>query len=95
MKIWKLTPINLDFAGWCCSNYKGVAIVRAKNEEEARDIAKWKFWSLAEKISSAQETPSSPWDNPAVVECTELLNSNYPKDGPAELLEPEIEDSDI
>ena len=88
MKIWRLSPIDPDFAGWCCSNYKGIAIVRAKDAEETRKIANKHFWILAEKISSSQDTPSSPWVNPAVVECTELLNSNYPKDGPAELLEP-------
>ena len=93
MKIWKLSPIDLDFAGWCCSDYQGDAIVRAEDEEEARDIATQHFSILAEKISSSQETPRSPWNDSTVVKCIELSNSNYSTDGLAKLLKPM--DSDI
>ena len=88
MKIWKLSPLDLDFAGWCGSRYKGDAIVRAEDEEEARKIANQRFFILPEKVSSCQETPRSPWDDLPVVKCIELDNSDYPTDGPAELLEP-------
>ena len=54
MKIWKLSPLDLDFAGWCCSCHKGDAIVRAEDEEEARNIANQRFLILAEKVSSCQ-----------------------------------------
>ena len=87
MKIWKLSPLDLDFAGWCCSTYQGDAIARAKDEEEARNIATKYFGILAEKVSSGQETPCNPWNDSTVVECIELDNSNYSTDGPAELLE--------
>ncbi len=88
MKIWKLTPINPDFAGWCCSCYKGDAIVRAEDPDKAREIVALRFLELTEKTSSCQKTPSSPWYDPAVVECIELDNSKYSKDGEPELLEP-------
>ena len=88
MKIWKLIPVDLDFHGWCGSSYKGEAIVRARNEEEARDIASLNFRIFAQKDSPAQQTPSSPWINHAVVKCEELENSKYSTDGPSELLEP-------
>ena len=89
MKIWRLSPLNPNFAGWCCSRYQGDAIVRAEDEEKARDIAYRHFWSLAEKVSPCQETPRSPWKDSSVVKCIELDNSKYSTDGPAELLEPE------
>jgi len=88
MKIWKLSPIDLDFSGWCCSSYQGDAIVRAEGEEEARNIASQHFGIFAEKISSSQETPRSPWNDSSVVKCIELDNSKYSKDSLAKLLEP-------
>ena len=94
MIIWKLSPlVDFDSVDWCCSSHKGDAIVRAKDEEEARDIAFKHFFSLAEKVSSCQETPRSPWNDSTVVKCIELDNSNYSTDGPAELLE--LADFDI
>lgn len=88
MKIWKLSPLDLDFDGWCYSRYKGDAIVRAENEKKARKIAAYDFGNLTKKISGSQETPRSPWDNSKVVKCIELDNSNYTTDGPSKLLEP-------
>ena len=88
MKIWKLSPLNLDFAGWCCSIHKDEAIVRAEDEEEARNIATQNFGIFAEKVP-CQETPHNPWNDSTVVKCIELDNSKYSTDGPAELLEPE------
>ena len=88
MKIWNLSPLDIHFAGWCCSRYQGDAIVRAEDEEEARNIATQHFGILAKKVSSSQETPRSPWNDSTVVKCIELGNSKYSTDGPAELLEP-------
>ena len=87
MKIWKLTPVDLEFAGWCCSIHKGDAIVRAEDEQKARRIATQQFGVIAEKVSSCQETPHNPWFDSTVVKCNELDNSKYSTDGPAELLE--------
>jgi len=92
MKIWKLSPINIDSAVWIGSYYKGDAIVRAKDEKEAKNIANQKLWSLVGKVSPCQETPHSPWLESSEVECIELNNSKYSKDGPAMLLEPECFD---
>ena len=89
MKIWKLSPLDLNFAGWRYSEHKGDAIVRAEDEKEARDLAVRHFSSMAEKVSPCQETPRSPWDNSSVVECIELDNSEYPTDGLAKVLKPE------
>ncbi len=88
MKIWKLSPIDLDFAGWCYSRHKGDAIVRAEDEKKAREIAAFDFSNFTKKISGSQETPRSPWDNSTVVKCIELENSNYSTDGLPKLLEP-------
>ena len=87
MKIWKLSPLDLDFAGWCCSDYKGDITIRAEDEEEARNIATQRYGSATVKVPG-QETPTNPWNDSTVVKCIELDNSNYSTDGPAELLEP-------
>ena len=92
MKIWKLSPLDLDFAGWCCSIHKDDAIVRAEDEEEARNIATQNFGICAEKVPG-QETPSNPWNDSTVVKCIELDNSKYSTDGSPGLLE--SEDLDI
>ncbi len=88
MKIWKLSPLDLNFAGWGCRPYHGDLIVRAEDEEEARNIATQKFGAVVLK-EPGQETPLNPWNDPIAVKCIGLDNSNYSTDGPAELLEPE------
>jgi len=88
MKIWKLSPLDIDFAGWCFSIHKGDAIVRAEDEEEARNIATQHFRIAAKKVPG-QETPLNPWNYSTVVKCIELDNSKYSTDDPAGLLEPE------
>ena len=92
MKIWKLSPIDNDFVGWCCSTHKGDTIVRAKDEEEARNIATKNFSISAQKVPG-QKTPHNPWNDSSVVKCIELYNSKYSTDGPSGLLEPEVSDT--
>ena len=87
MKIWKLSPLDLDFAGWGCRPHHGDLIVRAEDEEKARNIATQKFRAAVPKLPG-QETPLNPWNDSTVVECIELDDSNYSTDGSAELLEP-------
>ena len=87
MKIWQLSPLDPDSHSWCRSDHKGEAIVRAENEREARQIAVMHFGRAAEKVP--YQEPFFPWDEPSVVKCIELENSEYSLDGPAELLEPE------
>jgi hypothetical protein len=95
MKIWKLSPLDPDFAGWCYSRHLGDAIVRAEDEEQARDIAALRFRRLIPKKRPCQETPRSLWKNPTVVKCIELENSDYSTHGLPRLLEPEPEDFNI
>ena len=88
MKIWKLSPIDPDSPDWCNSDYQGVAIIRAEDEREARDIADHAFRGLPEKVSPCQKTPSSPWGDSAVTKCIELKDSEYDTKGLAKVLEP-------
>lgn len=89
MKIWKLSPLDLNSPDWCNGNYQDDAIIRAEDEKEARKIAVLRFFSLAIKNGPCQETPLSPWDDSSVVKCIELDNSEYSTDGPAKVLKPE------
>ena len=88
MKILKLFPLDPDSSDWRCSTHKGVAIVRADNEDQARDIARDNLNAIAKQESSCEKTPSSPWTNEEVVGCVPLDDSPYSIDGPPKLLEP-------
>lgn len=89
MKIFKLSPHDLGSVHWSSSSYKGLAIVRAEDEEEARDIATKHFLILARKRTPGQETPRSPWNDSKIVKCIEVANSKYSTEGDPVLLEPE------
>jgi hypothetical protein len=86
MPIWKLEPRNLTDHNWKASNYKGKVIVRASNGEEARQEASGKYHEMTKyKI---EDTVHSPWENPDLVTCTRLENSEYDEDGQTQILYP-------
>ena len=43
MAIWRLTPVDLDDPSWEASSHRGYAIIRAENEDAAREIAQQAF----------------------------------------------------
>jgi hypothetical protein len=92
MKLWKLSPIDPNSATWDSSCYKGDAIIRAEDEKEARSEAVHCFFNLVIYNGPSQETPRSPWNDSLVVQCIELENSEHSTDGPAELIEPNLQD---
>jgi hypothetical protein len=81
MPIWKLNPINLQAEDWKRSTYKGDAIIRAKDEDEARDVAACHFDHAA--LITTPKTLLSPWPNPALVRCVQLESN-----GPSTVLDP-------
>jgi len=38
MAIWRLTPVDLDEPSWEASSHRGYAIIRAQNEDAAREM---------------------------------------------------------
>ncbi len=88
MPIWKLTPIDTSSDHWRASAQKDYAIVRAASEGEARAQATSKF-RIATKRVPGGDTVFSPWDQPKLVRCQRLENSNYEEKGPPAVLYPD------
>ena len=87
MPIWKLSPINLQAEDWKRSTYKGDAIIRAKDENEARDVAACHFDHAA--LITTPKTLLSPWPNSALVKCVQLeSDGSWEVDGPPAVLDP-------
>ncbi len=88
MAIWKLEPTNLESPDWQISSYVGRAIVRAPDATSARRMAAEQFTRAARTPLIGQDSPASPWTNPELVTCTELADSDFDPEGPAEVLDP-------
>ncbi len=87
MPIWKLEPTNIESTDWQGSYYKGPVVVRAKNDNVARDLASEKF-GIAVSIELGQNTPERPWVQEELVKCKQLRNLEYEEAGPEEILSP-------
>ena len=88
MLIYKLTPTEKTSDHWRASSYKGDVVIRAEDEDEARNIAKLKFLKAVKRISKYQDTPISPWSDSDLVKCERLENSDYDENGLAGVLFP-------
>jgi hypothetical protein len=87
MPIWELISTDQKSDQWRASKYRGRVVVRALNEDKARDLASSKFHDASRGVPGG-DTPLSPWRQPALVVCRCLKNSAYDKNGPDEILEP-------
>jgi hypothetical protein len=67
MKLWKLTPVNLNDPGWNRSAYKGEVVVRAKSNADARDVA---YRAFVDSDVTHHELGPCPWETQAQVDCT-------------------------
>lgn len=88
MAIWKLLPTKKESPDWDQSTYRGVVIVRAENEQEARLCAMQRFTTAVEKLRRVQETRTCPWTQSELVTCEQVVGSNHPPDGASIVLEP-------
>jgi hypothetical protein len=87
MPIWKLSPIDLKAEDWKRSTHKKNSIIRAKDEDEARDVAACCFDHAA--LVTTPNTLLSPWPNPALVQCVQLeSDGSWEADGPPAVLDP-------
>ena len=87
MMIWKLTPIDVESNEWQYSTHKDIAIVRAKNEEQARSLANGAFAMPNEHVPGA-ETRHMIWGQSDLVTCETIDDWDGETDGPVEVLYP-------
>src|SRR4051812_17886608 len=84
--IWKLTPLKTNDTVWNSTNYRGIVIVRARNEQDARVCAMRRFGIVVPKILK-EKTPVCPWLQGEMVACERLKDSSYDRIGDSMVLE--------
>lgn len=88
MKIWKLSPIDLNHRDWDRSEFRKEIIVRAESEDKARKFAKIKL-NIAACKDTASKGQENPWTNPVLVSVVEVTDESYSNTGKEEILYPE------
>ena len=87
MPIWKLTPLDLHDPNWEASSHRGIAIVRARDEADARATAAKAFDAKTRfKPGKGQRLP--PWKRVELVKVERIDDGRYEADGPAAVLTP-------
>lgn len=87
MPLWKLTPIDPLDPNWEASDYRGRVIVRARDEEMARDVAQQAF-GIKTRFPPGAGVKAPPWKRPDLVTVELIEDERYDPEGPAEVLDP-------
>ena len=66
MAVWMLTPVDLDDPNWEASSHRGPAIVRAPDEQKARETAERAF-DVKPGFRPGQGVRVPPWSRAALV----------------------------
>jgi hypothetical protein len=89
MPIWKLTPLDLDDPNWQASSHRAVAVVRARDEADARAVAAAAF-DVKTRFSPRHGQHFPPWKRDALVKAERIDDQRYAAEGPAAVLEPSL-----
>ncbi len=89
MPIWKLTPLDLSDPSWEASAHRGLAIVRARDESDARATAA-KAFDVKTRFGPRGGAKFPPWKRAALVKAERIDDRRYEAEGPAGVLEPSI-----
>jgi hypothetical protein len=87
MPLWKLQPLDLSDPNWEASSHRGVVIVRAPDEESARDEAQRAFGAKT-RFSPGAGVKTPPWKRAALVSAERVRDERYEEERPTEVLEP-------
>lgn len=87
MQIWKLMPLDLLDPSWEASSHRGIAIVRARDESEARAMAGRAFGAKT-RFAPAKGQKFPPWRRPELVKAEPIDDPRFEVEGPAAVLEP-------
>jgi hypothetical protein len=87
MPLWKLQPLDLSDPSWEASSHRGLVIVRAPDEEEARDVAQRAF-GVKTRFSPGAGVQAPPWKRAALVSAERTRDERYEEKGPTEILQP-------
>jgi hypothetical protein len=87
MALWQLRPIDLTDPNWEASTYRGIAIVRARNENAARRAAQGAF-GVKTRFRTVGGVTAPPWNRPELVAAETIEDSRYDPEGRTEVLYP-------
>lgn len=87
MPIWKLSPVDLKDPNWEASSHRGAAIVRARDQEEARRTAA-KAFDVKVGFKPGQGVKAPPWRRPDLVRVEPIEDARFDPEGPADVLDP-------
>ena len=87
MPLWKLMPVDLSDPDWEASSHRGLVIVRAPNEEAARDEAE-KTFGVKTRFKPGAGVKAPPWKRSALVKAERIEDPRYESEGPVEILDP-------
>jgi len=87
MAICQHDPIDISDHNWRASTYVGRVIIRAPDEQRAREIATYALGIAAEHIPG-MEVPTIPWEYGHLVECERIEPGAHAEDGEDAILEP-------
>ena len=87
MPIWRLTPLDLHDPNWQASSHRSVAVVRARDETQARATAA-KAFDVKTRFAPRKGLSAPPWKRAALVKAEPIEDSRYEAEGPAAVLEP-------
>jgi hypothetical protein len=87
MALWRLVPLDLRDPSWEASSHRDFAIVRARDEADARAVAA-KAFDVKTRFSPAKGHAFPPWTWASLVRAEPIEDRRYASEGPSELLEP-------
>jgi hypothetical protein len=88
MSLYRLTPINLNDPNWRASTHRGVAVVRAGSEGQARALAAGAFATTLAPSSPGGRIAAPPWPHAHAVRAEVVRDPRYGSEGAAGILEP-------
>jgi hypothetical protein len=87
MPLWKLRPLDLGDPNWEASSHRGPVMVRAPDEQAAREQAQRAF-GVKTRFSPGATIRTPPWQRASLVAAERVRDQRYEEDGPTEVLEP-------
>ena len=89
MPLWRLTPLDPKDLSWEASSHRAMALVRAPDEEAAREVAQ-KAFGVKTGFRPGEGIKAPPWKRAHLVKAERIADDRYDPDGPAGVLEPSI-----
>lgn len=90
MLIWKLVPVNLDDPSWQGSSHRGPVVVRAPDEERARNEAQ-KTFGVPTRFPPGAAYARAIWKRRELVTAEIIPPGRFGTDGTVGVLEPSFE----